>query len=128
MPRPCVKLPCGSKSIRITLLPRSDSPIPILIVVVVLPTPPFWFAIAITRAMTAASWQYASAPASRPLGPRDPIVYRNRSLLSHPPISGLKARLLTEKGYLPIMHINDVPCPPGKLPGFRVKGDKYDPI
>ena len=50
-----------------------------LIVVVVLPTPPFWFATAITRGMTAASCQQASRLASHhagrkrfflPLGPR----------------------------------------------------------
>ena len=51
-PRPCVRLACGSKSIKTTLLPRWDSPTPTLIVVVVLPTPPFWFATAITRGMT----------------------------------------------------------------------------
>src|SRR5438132_8512676 len=71
-PRPCVKLACGSKSTKITLRPSWDSPTPMLIVVVVLPTPPFWFATAITRGMTAASCQQAGRLASHLLGANRP--------------------------------------------------------
>ena len=47
-PRLTVRLPCGSASISKTLLPVFARPTPRLTVVVVLPTPPFWFVIAIT--------------------------------------------------------------------------------
>lgn len=47
-PRLTVKLPCGSASTSKTFLPESASPTPRLTAVVVLPTPPFWFVMAIT--------------------------------------------------------------------------------
>src|SRR5437879_11477108 len=81
-PRPCVKLACGSKSTRITLRPSWDSPTPTLIVVVVLPTPPFWFATAITRGMTAASCQQASRLASRRAG-RKGLFLRSARAVGH---------------------------------------------
>lgn len=46
-PKLAVRLPCASASISSTFFPCFASPIPKLLVVVVLPTPPFWFAIAI---------------------------------------------------------------------------------
>src|SRR5262245_61174251 len=49
MPRPVLALPCGSMSMRRMLLPQAASAVPRLIAVVVLPTPPFWLAIATTR-------------------------------------------------------------------------------
>src|SRR3954469_5301162 len=49
-PRPTDNDPCGSKSTSSTLRPNSASEAPRLIVVVVLPTPPFWLHIEITRA------------------------------------------------------------------------------
>ena len=49
-PRPTDSEPCGSKSTSSTLRPYSASEAPRLIVVVVLPTPPFWLHIEITRA------------------------------------------------------------------------------
>src|SRR6266540_4478743 len=48
IPSPAVRLACGSMSTQRTLNPSSASAPPRLIAVVVLPTPPFWFAIAIT--------------------------------------------------------------------------------
>ena len=49
-PRPTDSEPCGSKSTSSTLRPYSASEAPRLMVVVVLPTPPFWLHIEITRA------------------------------------------------------------------------------
>ena len=49
-PSPTDSEPCGSKSTSSTLRPYSASAAPRLIVVVVLPTPPFWLHIAMTRA------------------------------------------------------------------------------
>src|SRR6266704_425934 len=49
-PRPTDSAPCGSKSTSRTRRPYSASAAPRLIVLVVLPTPPFWFAIAMIRA------------------------------------------------------------------------------
>src|ERR1044071_5978892 len=49
-PRPTESEPWGSKSTSSTLRPNSASAAPRLIVVVVLPTPPFWLHIEITRA------------------------------------------------------------------------------
>src|SRR5215204_6151601 len=48
MPSPAVRLACGSMSMHRTRYPSSASAPARLIAVVVLPTPPFWFAIAIT--------------------------------------------------------------------------------
>ena len=48
MPTPAVRLACGSMSMRRTRKPSSASAPARLIAVVVLPTPPFWLAIAIT--------------------------------------------------------------------------------
>src|SRR5262245_32647331 len=50
MPRPVDALPCGSRSTISTCSPIAASAVPRLIAVVVLPTPPFWLAIASTRA------------------------------------------------------------------------------
>ena len=50
-PRPTESEPCGSKSTSSTLRPYSASEAPRLIVVVVLPTPPFWLHIEMTRAL-----------------------------------------------------------------------------
>ena len=41
-----VRLPCGSPSIRSTFFPACARPIPKFAQVVVLPTPPFWLAMA----------------------------------------------------------------------------------
>src|SRR5215469_10656421 len=49
MPRPVEALPCGSRSISNTRSPIAARAVPRLIAVVVLPTPPFWLAIANTR-------------------------------------------------------------------------------
>ena len=46
LPRLMVRLPCGSPSISRTFFPACASPIPKLAQVVVLPTPPFWLAMA----------------------------------------------------------------------------------
>ena len=45
-PIPLVALACGSRSMSSTLCPRAASPAERLIAVVVLPTPPFWLAVA----------------------------------------------------------------------------------
>src|SRR3954452_15686835 len=49
MPSPVEALPCGSRSTISTCSPMAASAVPRLIAVVVLPTPPFWLAIASTR-------------------------------------------------------------------------------
>src|SRR3954453_11826116 len=49
-PSPTDRAPCGSRSISRTFRPHSTSAAPRLIVDVVLPTPPFWLHIAMTRA------------------------------------------------------------------------------
>src|SRR5579875_407651 len=49
MPKPVEAFPCGSRSINKTCSPAAASAVPRLIAVVVLPTPPFWLAMAITR-------------------------------------------------------------------------------
>src|SRR4029450_3715233 len=49
MPSPVEALPCGSRSRISTCSPMAASAVPRLIAVVVLPTPPFWLAIAMTR-------------------------------------------------------------------------------
>ena len=46
LPRLMVRLPCGSPSIRRTFFPACAKPIPRFAQVVVLPTPPFWLAMA----------------------------------------------------------------------------------
>ena len=45
-PKLIVRLPCGSPSIRSTFFPACARPIPKFAQVVVLPTPPFWLAMA----------------------------------------------------------------------------------
>src|SRR5262245_19272517 len=50
-----VRLPCGSRSITSTRFPSSRSATPRLSVVVVFATPPFWFASAMTFAISASS-------------------------------------------------------------------------
>ena len=47
-PRPVLALPCGSRSISSTELPAAANAVARLTAVVVLPTPPFWFATAMT--------------------------------------------------------------------------------
>src|ERR1700730_11245531 len=49
MPSPVEALPCGSRSMISTCSPIAASAVPRLIAVVVLPPPPFWLAIAVTR-------------------------------------------------------------------------------
>src|SRR2546426_2932395 len=49
MPTPLVELPCGSASMSSVFRSAVASEAARLTAVVVLPTPPFWFAIAITR-------------------------------------------------------------------------------
>src|SRR5579863_103610 len=49
MPRPVEALPCGSRSMISTSSPMAASAVPRLIAVVVLPTPPFWLAMASIR-------------------------------------------------------------------------------
>src|ERR1700722_12675611 len=49
MPRPVEALPCGSRSTISTSSPMAASAVPRLIAVVVLPTPPFWLAMARIR-------------------------------------------------------------------------------
>src|SRR5271165_4445869 len=49
IPRPVEALPCGSRSISNTFSPVTASAVARLIAVVVLPTPPFWLAIAKMR-------------------------------------------------------------------------------
>ena len=49
MPSPVEALPCGSRSMISTRSPIAASAVPRLIAVVVLPTPPFWLAMASTR-------------------------------------------------------------------------------
>src|SRR3978361_1243826 len=71
-PRPTESDPCGSKSTSRTLRPYSASAAPRLIVVVVLPTPPFWLHIAITRALPCRVRGRGSGRSGigRPVGPR----------------------------------------------------------
>src|SRR5262245_8675493 len=49
MPTPVEALPCGSRSRISTFSPMAASAVPRLMAVVVLPTPPFWLAMARTR-------------------------------------------------------------------------------
>ena len=58
MPSPVEALPCGSRSMISTCSPIAASAVPRLMAVVVLPTPPFWLAMARTRGR-------APAPPSR---------------------------------------------------------------
>src|SRR3954453_14078554 len=70
-PRPTDSEPCGSKSTSSTLRPNSASEAPRLIVVVVLPTPPFWLHIEITRAWVGPLTGAGSGKSGtgRPVGP-----------------------------------------------------------
>src|SRR5688572_3169049 len=52
MPRPVDALPCGSRSITSTRSPIAARAVPRLIAVVVLPTPPFWLAMASVRGLS----------------------------------------------------------------------------
>src|SRR3989304_1732954 len=63
MPSPVEALPCGSRSMTSTRSPIAASAVPRLIAVVVLPTPPFWLAIASTRGALAGSVRSAGASA-----------------------------------------------------------------
>src|SRR6202142_2227243 len=56
MPQPMVALPCGSRSISKTRLLVAVKEAARLTAVVVLPTPPFWFAMAMTRFMGCSVW------------------------------------------------------------------------
>jgi len=57
MPSPVLALPCGSRSMISTLSPTAASAVPRLMAVVVLPTPPFWLAMARMRATAgSADW------------------------------------------------------------------------
>src|SRR5688500_8217722 len=75
-PRPTDNDPWGSKSTRSTLRPYSASEAPRLIVVVVLPTPPFWLHIAITRALPWPVTGFGSGMwiMGRPVGPISTVV------------------------------------------------------
>ena len=70
-PSPTESEPCGSKSTSSTLRPYSARAAPRLMVVVVLPTPPFWLHIAMTRA--GPCWVRArgtgKSGSGRPVGP-----------------------------------------------------------
>src|SRR5262245_23165958 len=73
-PSPTDSEPCGSKSTSSTRRPYSASAAPRLMVVVVLPTPPFWLHIAMTRAgpcsvRAGGSGRYGIG---RPVGPNSP--------------------------------------------------------
>src|SRR3954451_17684165 len=70
-PSPTESDPWGSKSTSSTLRPYSASAAPRLIVVVVLPTPPFWLHMAITRAGPCSVTGGGSGRAGqgRPVGP-----------------------------------------------------------
>ena len=70
-PRPTDSEPCGSKSTSSTLRPSSASEAPRLIVDVVLPTPPFWLHIEITRALPCRVSGVGSGKCGigRPVGP-----------------------------------------------------------
>jgi hypothetical protein len=51
MPIPLVEFPCGSESMRRTRFSAAARDAAMFTAVVVLPTPPFWFAMAITLPM-----------------------------------------------------------------------------
>src|SRR3954469_2170081 len=74
MPKPTDSAPCGSKSTSSTLRPYSASAAPRLIVVVVLPTPPFWLHIEMTRALPWVTRGVGSGISGigRPVGPSTP--------------------------------------------------------
>src|SRR3712207_4489043 len=63
MPNPVLALPCGSRSTTSTARPVAPSAVPRLIAVVVLPTPPFWLAMASTRAWATGSGWFARGTA-----------------------------------------------------------------
>src|SRR6185437_8900477 len=62
MPSPVLALPCGSRSNSKTFLSAAAKAVARLTAVVVLPTPPFWLAMAIMRGATAG---FASVDSSR---------------------------------------------------------------
>src|ERR1700722_11928314 len=63
MPRPVEALPWGSRSMISTFSPTAASAVPRLMAVVVLPTPPFWWAIASTRGPAGGgAWLAAGSP------------------------------------------------------------------
>src|SRR5262245_33835753 len=64
MPSPVEALPWGSRSMISTCSPIAASAVPRLIAVVVLPTPPFWLAIAITRGGCGLGMRLASGTTS----------------------------------------------------------------
>src|SRR6266404_980347 len=61
MPTPLVELLCGSRSSSRTDLPRLPRDAARFTAVVVLPTPPFWFATAMTRPTSTSPWRLAGA-------------------------------------------------------------------
>src|SRR5437867_1404195 len=61
MPTPLVELLCGSRSSNSTDLPRLPSEAARFTAVVVLPTPPFWFATAMTLPTTLSPGDVAGA-------------------------------------------------------------------
>src|SRR3954463_5453708 len=65
MPRPLVALPCGSRSTSRTRFSATASEAARFTAVVVLPTPPFWFAIARTDPMSEPPHDGASVRRSR---------------------------------------------------------------
>ena len=67
-----VRLPCGSRSMRSTRFPSSPSATPRLSVVVVFATPPFWFANAMTLAVTAHPELRRAATRAAARGQREP--------------------------------------------------------
>src|SRR3954449_5280493 len=73
-PSPTESEPWGSKSTSRTLRPYSASEAPRLIVVVVLPTPPFWLHIEMTRALPWVTRGVGSGISGigRPVGPSTP--------------------------------------------------------
>ena len=60
-PQPMVALPCGSRSISSTRRRVAASEAARFTAVVVLPTPPFWFAMAMTRFMATVYFTAARA-------------------------------------------------------------------
>src|SRR3954463_8580488 len=72
MPSPVLALPCGSRSMTRMRCPAAASAVARLTAVVVLPTPPFWLAIAIMRARRDTTRGRLSLAPLTPLTPRRP--------------------------------------------------------
>src|SRR4051794_16893747 len=94
-PRPAVRLACGSMSMQRTLNPSSARAPARLIAVVVLPTPPFWLAIAITWVTGASPRIWADG--DRAVGGRKRYSHATPSELpSGTPVIHTLAELFTE--------------------------------